>query len=92
MNTVHISPEPLRVLLQAQKIATMPQLKSALGTSVDGTVFRKLSTLTYRTSYSHRGAITRSTPLPITMPTACGLTTVSIFPSAALFWIRLQYL
>lgn len=56
MNTVHISPEPLRVLLQAQKIATMPQLKSALGTSVDGTVFRKLSTLTYRTSYSHRGA------------------------------------
>jgi hypothetical protein len=56
MNTVHLSPEPLRALLQAQKIATMAQLKTALGTSVDVTVFRKLSTLAYRTSYSHRGA------------------------------------
>jgi hypothetical protein len=37
-------------------VATLPQLKTALGTAVDGTVFRKLSTLPYRTSYSHRGA------------------------------------
>lgn len=56
MNTVHFSAESLRALLQAQKIATMPQLKAALGTSVDVTVFRKLATLPYRTSYSHRGA------------------------------------
>ncbi|MGH8548656.1 MAG: hypothetical protein ACRERU_08685 [Methylococcales bacterium] len=34
----------------------MPQLKAALGSSVDVTVFRKLSTFPYRSSYSHRGA------------------------------------
>lgn len=34
----------------------MPQLKKALGTEVDVTVFRKLKQLAYRTSYSHRGA------------------------------------
>jgi hypothetical protein len=56
MNTVHFSSESLRVLLQTQKVATMPQLKAALGTPVDVTVFRKLSALPYRTSYSHRGA------------------------------------
>lgn len=34
----------------------MPEMKAALGTKVDVTVFRKLSTLPYQTSYSHRGA------------------------------------
>jgi hypothetical protein len=34
----------------------MPEMKAALGTDVDATVFRKLSALPYRTSYSHRGA------------------------------------
>ena len=34
----------------------MPELKKALGTEVDVTVFRKLRQLAYRTSYSHRGA------------------------------------
>ena len=34
----------------------MPELKKALGTEVDVTVFRKLKQLAYRTSYSHRGA------------------------------------
>jgi hypothetical protein len=38
-----------------RKIATMPELKEILGTEVDMTVFRKLSALGYRTSYSHRG-------------------------------------
>lgn len=33
----------------------MPEMKAALGTEVDQTVFRKLSQLSYRTSYSHRG-------------------------------------
>jgi hypothetical protein len=33
----------------------MPELKEALGTQVDVTVFRKLKELGYRTSYSHRG-------------------------------------
>ena len=42
--------------MRACKIATMPELKKALGTSVDVTVFRKLKDLSYRTSYSHRGS------------------------------------
>jgi len=42
--------------LRRSKIATMPELKKALGTAVDVTVFRKLKHLAYRTSYSHRGA------------------------------------
>ena len=45
----------LRALLRAQTIATMPDLKTALGTDVDVTVFRKLRELAYHSSYSHRG-------------------------------------
>jgi hypothetical protein len=47
--------ERLRRLLLDQKIATMPELKAALGTDVDMTVFRKLRELVYHSSYSHRG-------------------------------------
>lgn len=46
----------LTSLLRRQRIATMAELKAALGTTVDVTVFRKLKELSYRTSYSHRGA------------------------------------
>lgn len=56
MKAVRFSPERLAALFQQTKIATLPQLKAALGTDVDLTVFRKLSALPYRTSYSHRGA------------------------------------
>jgi hypothetical protein len=55
MNVVHYPAEKLASLLNEQKIATMPQLKQALGTSVTYTVLRKLSPLGYRTSYSHGG-------------------------------------
>ncbi|MGH9363852.1 MAG: hypothetical protein ACRD1B_01110 [Thermoanaerobaculia bacterium] len=47
--------ECLRQVLLEQKTATMPELKAALGTEVDLTVFRKLRELAYRSSYSHRG-------------------------------------
>jgi len=47
--------EDLIRLLRARKIATMAELKDALGTEADATVFRKLEALAYRTSYSHRG-------------------------------------
>ena len=47
--------ERLRRLLRKKMIATMPELKAALGTAVDLTVFRKLRELRYRSSYSHRG-------------------------------------
>jgi hypothetical protein len=42
-------------LLKRQKIATLDELKEALGTEVDITAFRKLGRLGYHTSYSHRG-------------------------------------
>ena len=45
----------LESLLEKQKIATLEDLKNALGTSSTMTVFRKLKPLGYQTSYSHRG-------------------------------------
>ena len=49
------SSESLRALLRRRKIATLGELKKAVGTDVDMTVFRKLAELSYRTSYSHAG-------------------------------------
>lgn len=46
----------LQRLFQRRHIATLPELKSTLGTDVRMTVFRKLAPLSYLTSYSHRGA------------------------------------
>ncbi len=43
-------------LLRKKKIATMAELKATLGTTVDGTVFRKLKEIPYRSSYSHGGS------------------------------------
>ena len=48
--------DDLARVLRRGKVATMPELKNALGTEVDVTVFRKLKQLSYRTSYSHRGS------------------------------------
>ncbi len=53
-NLYHV--DDLAKLFQDKKIATMGDLKSALGTQVDVTVFRKLKQLDYRASYSHRGS------------------------------------
>jgi hypothetical protein len=47
--------EDLARLLRRRTIATIGELKQALGTSSDATVFRKLAELAYRSSYSHRG-------------------------------------
>jgi len=55
MRPVQFQAESLVTLLRRERIATMDQLKATLGTSVDMTVFRKLRTIPYRTSYSHRG-------------------------------------
>lgn len=56
MNRIHYDPDRLREVFHRQPVATLPELKAALGTTVDQTVFRKLATLDYTTSYSHRGA------------------------------------
>ena len=55
MRPVSFRPDALRMLLLRNRIATLDELKQALGTSVDVTVFRKLKPLDYLTSYSHRG-------------------------------------
>ena len=54
--TKHYHAEDLAKLFQDKKIAAMDDLKRALGTQVDVTVFRKLKQLSYRASYSHRGS------------------------------------
>lgn len=55
MRPLSFRSDELRSLLLRSKIATLDELKQALGTSVDVTVFRKLKPLGYLTSYSHRG-------------------------------------
>ena len=45
----------LRQHLRRNKIADLPELKRALGTDTDLTVFRKLKELDYLASYTHRG-------------------------------------
>src|SRR5438309_8812674 len=55
MRPLSFRPDDLRALLLRNKIATLEELKQALGTPVDVTVFRKLKPLDYLVSYSHRG-------------------------------------
>jgi len=55
MNTQHFSAQSLQVFLRGHKIATMSELRSALGNPCTRTVFRKLDSLQYQSSYSHRG-------------------------------------
>jgi len=43
------------MLVLSNKIATLDELKQALGTAVDGTVFPNSKPLDYLTRYSHRG-------------------------------------
>src|SRR6266481_5767218 len=47
--------EVLRSFLRRKQIATLEELKQVLGTASTMTMFRKLKSLGYRTSYSHRG-------------------------------------
>jgi hypothetical protein len=55
MRSEIFSAEFITRLLRRRTIATMDELKAALGSSVDMTVFRKLRSLAYLASYSHRG-------------------------------------
>jgi hypothetical protein len=55
MRTPAYSIETLREFFKVNIIATMKQIKAALGTAVDMTVYRKLRLLSYLTSYSHQG-------------------------------------
>ena len=55
MNTIRYALQTLRDLFERLQAVTMPEMKNALGSAVDQTVLRKLTQLSYRTSYSHRG-------------------------------------
>jgi hypothetical protein len=55
MRAISFKPDVLRSLLLRNKIATLDELKRALGSPVAVTVFRKLKPLDYLSSYSHRG-------------------------------------
>ena len=55
MRSETFSANAIARLLRRRTIATMDELKTALGSSVDMTVFRKLRALAYLASYSHRG-------------------------------------
>ena len=56
MNCLHYPAERLLEMFHRQTIATLPELKAALATPAERTVFRRLAGLDYRGSYSHRGA------------------------------------
>jgi len=56
MRPTRFDPDTLQQLFERRQIASLPELKSALGTEVAMTVFRKLSALSDLTSYAHRGA------------------------------------
>jgi len=55
MRTVILHPERLLQLFKNQKIATMLELKNALGSNSSVTIFRKLKGLDYISSCSHSG-------------------------------------
>ena len=55
MRPTTFDPSVLRQHLRRHKIADLPELKRALGSDTDLTVFRKLKQLDYLASYTHRG-------------------------------------
>jgi hypothetical protein len=55
MNTPKYHPRALKRFFDKNKIATLDQLREALGNPARCTVFRKLDQLEYLSSYSHRG-------------------------------------
>jgi hypothetical protein len=55
MNTAKYHLQALTQFFEQHKIATLDQLRDALGNPARCTVFRKLSNLQYLSSYSHRG-------------------------------------
>ena len=57
MNKTKYHRQDLRDFFDANKIATLDQLKSALGNPARSTLFRKLAQLEYLSSYSHRGKV-----------------------------------
>ena len=87
MERNHNTPGPpgsdLRLLFRAHSILTLEELKSALGTQVAMTVFRKLRPLGYLSSYSHRGKYYTLNEMLASTNSDCGPTTKSASPATA---------
>jgi hypothetical protein len=83
MNTVRYPAEKLLNLLQDQKVATMPQLKDALGTSVTYTVLRKLPPWATAAAIPMAAPITRWIPSRTMMNWGSGPGATSIFRGRA---------
>src|SRR4030042_2179757 len=64
MAPVKFGVEVIKSFLRKHKIATLVELKHALGPLATMTVFRKLKALGYRTSFSHRGKYYTLTDIP----------------------------
>src|SRR3970282_2310253 len=54
MRTLQFDADALLPLFRRRQIVTMQEMKAALGTVVERTVFRKLQEFSYHASYSHR--------------------------------------
>ena len=55
MRTPQFNADALLPLFRRRRIVTMGEMMTALGTTVERTVFRKLQEFPYHSSYSHRG-------------------------------------
>lgn len=55
MKTEHFLSSRLASLFRRRRVATLEQVREALGNPTERTAFRKLRTLDYLSSYSHRG-------------------------------------
>lgn len=64
MRPIRFVLQPLLDLFHRLRAVTMPEMKAALGTRADATVFRKLDTVSYQTSYSHRGGFYTLSSIP----------------------------
>ena len=83
MRPLSFDPQTLRKHLLRHKIATLAELKHALGTTADLTVFRKLKTLDYLSSYTHRGRYYALREFVASTMPACGLMMRFGFPASA---------
>ncbi len=80
--------EDLVHLLRSRKIATMSELKEALGTQADATLFRKLESLAYRTSYSHRGRYYTLEEIALSMGSLSLIYKTTLFSPTVRIWPR----
>ena len=55
MRTLRCHVDQLIEAFRRRTVLTLPEMMDALGTSAKMTVFRKLRSLEYRSSYSHAG-------------------------------------